>query len=70
MSNYVLEEKESFTILGFGVELKSDYTDFVGINQEKSDFLQKVQADGTIDTLKSVASNSYFFIVNEAVNNK
>lgn len=40
MSNYVLEEKESFTILGFGVELKSDYTDFVGINQEKSDFLQ------------------------------
>lgn len=70
MATYTLEEKESFTVLGYGVELKSDYTDFMGINQEKSDFLAQAQTDGTIDKLKAVALNDHFFIVNEAVNNK
>ena len=34
MADYNLEEKESFTGLGFGTELKSDYTDFAGLNKE------------------------------------
>ncbi|MFJ7954262.1 GyrI-like domain-containing protein [Lysinibacillus sp. NPDC096418] len=70
MTNYVLEEKESFTVLGFGIELTSDYTDYAGINKEKVDFWQAVKQDGRLDTLKSVAINDYIFAVNEAVNNK
>ncbi|WHY61819.1 GyrI-like domain-containing protein [Cytobacillus firmus] len=70
MANYTLEEKESFTVLGIGTELKSDYTDYAGINQEKTDFWQAVKQDGRLDKLKAVATNDYIFVVNEAVNNK
>jgi predicted transcriptional regulator YdeE len=70
MADYTLEEKEGFTVLGFGTELKSHYTDYAGINKEKSDFWQAVNQNGTLDTLKSVATNDYIFAVNEAVNNK
>ncbi|QJD85642.1 GyrI-like domain-containing protein [Cohnella herbarum] len=70
MANYTLEEKDIFTVLGFGTELKSDYTDYAGINKEKSDFWKAVEQDGRLDTLKSIATNDYIFAVNEAVNNK
>ena len=70
MTNYTLEEKDSFTVLGIGTEIKSHYTDFAGINKEKADFWQTVSQDGTLDTLKAVATNDYIFAVNEAVNNK
>ncbi|MCC3648165.1 effector binding domain-containing protein [Cytobacillus oceanisediminis] len=70
MANYTLEEKESFTVLGIGTDLKSDYTDYAGINQEKTDFWQAVKQDGRLDKLKAVATNDYIFVVNEAVNNK
>jgi len=70
MADYTLEEKESFTVLGLGTELKSDYTDYAGINKEKSDFWQAIKQDGGLDTLKSLATNDYIFAVNEAVNNK
>ncbi|MFL0266879.1 GyrI-like domain-containing protein [Candidatus Clostridium radicumherbarum] len=70
MANYTLEEKESFTVLGFGTELKSHYTDFAGLNKEKSDFWLSVSQDGRLDTLKDLATNDYIFAVNEAVNNK
>lgn len=70
MANYTLEEKESFTVLGLGIELTSDYTDYAGINKEKSDFWQAIKQDGRLDTLKALASNEYIFVVNEAVNNK
>jgi len=70
MADYTLEEKASFTVLGFGTELKSYYTDFVGLNKEKSDFWQTISQDGRLDTLKALATNHYIFAVNEAVNNK
>ncbi|MGG3892055.1 GyrI-like domain-containing protein [Metabacillus fastidiosus] len=70
MADYILEEKDSFTVLGFGTELKSDYTDFAGLNKEKSDFWQAFSQDGRLDTLKSISANDYVFAVNEAVNNK
>ncbi|MBB2482984.1 effector binding domain-containing protein [Bacillus sp. APMAM] len=70
MTNYTLEEKDSFTVLGIGTELKSHYTDYAGINKEKADFWQTVSQNGTLDTLKAVATNDYVFAVNEAVNNK
>ncbi|KOP71621.1 GyrI-like domain-containing protein [Cytobacillus solani] len=70
MTNYTLEEKESFTVLGIGTELKSDYTDYAGINKEKADFWQAVKEDGRLEKLKSIATNDYIFVVNEAVNNK
>jgi predicted transcriptional regulator YdeE len=70
MANYTLEEKDSFTVLGIGTELKSDYTDYAGINKEKADFWSAVKQDGRLDTLKSIATNDYIFTVNEAVNNK
>ncbi|PLR89338.1 GyrI-like domain-containing protein [Bacillus sp. T33-2] len=70
MTNYTLEEKESFTVLGIGTELKSDYTDYAGINKEKADFWSAVKQDGMLDMLKAVATNDYIFVVNEAVNNK
>ena len=53
MADYTLEEKESFIVIGLGTELKSDYTDFAGLNKEKSDFWQAISEDGTLDTLKN-----------------
>jgi len=70
MADYTLEEKDSFTVLGIGTELKSDYRDFAGINKEKADFWQAIKQDGRLDTLKAIAKNDYIFAVNEAVNNK
>jgi predicted transcriptional regulator YdeE len=70
MADYTIEEKDSFTVIGLGTELKSHYTDFAGINKEKSDFWQAASQDGRLDTLKSLATNDYIFAVNEAVNNK
>ncbi|MGG2016979.1 GyrI-like domain-containing protein [Bacillus sp. S10(2024)] len=70
MTDYTLEEKDSFTVLGIGTELKSDYTDYASINKEKSDFWRAVKQDGRLDTLKAIAANNYIFAVNEAVNNK
>lgn len=70
MANYTIEEKESFIVVGIGTELKSDYTDYVGINKEKADFWETVKQDGRLDALKDVATNDYIFAVNEAVNNK
>ncbi|TDL69130.1 AraC family transcriptional regulator [Paenibacillus amylolyticus] len=70
MSNYHFEEKESFVVLGIGTDLKSDYTDYAGINKEKADFWSTVKEDGSLDKLKSLATNEYIFAVNEAVNNK
>ncbi|WP_340012987.1 GyrI-like domain-containing protein [Paenibacillus sp. FSL K6-1318] len=70
MSNYHFEEKESFIVLGIGTDLKSDYTDYVGISKEKADFWSTVKEDGSLDKLKSLATNDYIFAVNEAVNNK
>ncbi|WP_085520635.1 GyrI-like domain-containing protein [Tuberibacillus sp. Marseille-P3662] len=70
MTNYNLEYKDSFTVLGLGTELKSNYTDYAGINKEKSDFWQAIKKDGRLDTLKAIATNGYIFAVNEAVNNK
>ncbi|WP_339323313.1 GyrI-like domain-containing protein [Paenibacillus sp. FSL W8-0194] len=70
MANYTIEEKDSFTVLGIGTELKSHYTDFAGINKEKADFWSAVEQDGRLDTLKAIAANNYIFAVNEAVNNK
>jgi predicted transcriptional regulator YdeE len=70
MANYTLEEKDSFTVVGFGTELKSHYTDFAGLNKEKSDFWLSVCQDGRLDTLKALAANDYIFAVNEAANNK
>lgn len=70
MSNYTLEEKNSFNIIGFGIELKSNYTDFAGLSQEKSNFWHSISEDGRLDTLKAIAINDYLFAVNEAVNNR
>lgn len=70
MANYTIEEKESFTVLGIGTELKSGYTDYAGITKEKEDFWQAVNEDGGLDKLKAIATNHYIFSVNEAVNNK
>ncbi|WP_438496101.1 GyrI-like domain-containing protein [Paenibacillus sp. IHBB 3054] len=70
MAEYTLEEKDSFTVIGLGTELTSDYTDYAGINKEKSDFWQAVSQDGRLDYLKGIAANNYIFTVNEAVNSK
>ncbi len=70
MVNFAIQEKDSFIVLGVGTELKSSYTDYAGINQEKQSFWRAVEQDGTLDTLKAVAANEYLFAVNEAVNNK
>ncbi|MBP2000085.1 putative transcriptional regulator YdeE [Paenibacillus shirakamiensis] len=70
MQNYSLEEKDSFTVLGIGTEIKSDYKDFKAINQEKKDFWLKIQQDGTLERLQDMAKNDYIFTVHEAINNK
>jgi len=70
MADYTLVEKDGFTVLGFGTELTSHYTDYAGINKEKLDFWQAFSQDGRLDHLKTIATNDYIFAVNEAVNNK
>jgi len=70
MAAYTLEEKESFIVLGIGTELKSDYTDYAGMNKEKESFWRAVEQDGRLDALKALATNDYIFAVNEAVNHK
>jgi predicted transcriptional regulator YdeE len=70
MANYKIEEKDGFTVLGIGIDLKSDYRDFAGLNKEKTDFWKIISEDGRLDALKAIASNEYVFAVNEAVNNK
>ncbi|WP_160724552.1 GyrI-like domain-containing protein [Bacillus sp. USDA818B3_A] len=70
MTNYTLEEKDSFTVLGIGTELKSHYTDYAGITKEKTDFWSALKQDGRLEMLKAVSTNDYIFAVNEAVNNK
>ncbi len=70
MVAYSLEEKDSFIILGIGTELKSDYTDYNGMNKEKENFWRAVEQDGRLDDLKAIAANDYIFAVNEAVNHK
>lgn len=70
MTRYTIQEKDSFTVLGIGTELKSDYTDSDGINREKLEFWQTISQDGTLDKLKAIAANDYIFSVNEAVNDK
>lgn len=62
MANYTLEEKDSFVVLGFGTDLKSDYTDYMGINREKADFWNKVNEDGTLDKLKALLKMSLFLL--------
>jgi predicted transcriptional regulator YdeE len=66
MTNYALEEKDSFTVVGIGTELK----DYASMSKDKSEFWQEVDQDGRLDKLKSIAKNDYIFAVNEAVNNK
>ncbi|TLS48541.1 AraC family transcriptional regulator [Paenibacillus antri] len=70
MATYMLEEKDSFIVAGIGTELKSDYTDYAGMNKEKETFWQTVRQDGRLDALKVVAANDYIFAVNELVNRK
>ncbi|CAN7759480.1 GyrI-like domain-containing protein [Paenibacillus sp. LjRoot153] len=70
MAAYTLEEKDSFIVLGIGTELKSDYTDYAGMNKEKENFWRAVEQDGSLDALKAIATNDYIFAVNEAVNHK
>lgn len=70
MASYTLEEKDSFIVTGIGTELKSDYTDYAGINKEKENFWRAVEQDGRLDALKAIAMNDYIFAVNEAVNHK
>ncbi|WP_028777295.1 GyrI-like domain-containing protein [Shimazuella kribbensis] len=67
MTNYTLEEKDSFTVVGFGTELTTDYAN---LNKEKSDFWQAISQDGRLDTLKALSTNDYIFSVNERVNGK
>lgn len=70
MSVYKLEEKAAFIVLGYGIDLKSDYTDYMGVAKEKADFWSDVKEDGTLDKLQTVADNGYVFAVNEAYQNK
>lgn len=70
MSNYTLEKKAAFSVIGVGVELKSPYTDLAGIAKEKQTFDEESQANGLIDKLRRIASNDYFFTINEAYDNK
>lgn len=34
MAAHTLEEKDGFIVVGVGTELKSDYTDYAGMNKE------------------------------------
>lgn len=70
MKNFSIEEKDSFIVLGIGVELKSDYRDFLGLKAEKTAFWNAIETDGRLSALKDMAANGYLFAVNESVNNK
>lgn len=70
MAKFDYEDKQAFTVVGIGVELKSDYMDQAGINKEKKDFFSRAITDGTVDKLRRIAKNDFLFVVNEAVDDK
>ena len=70
MAAYTLEEKDGLIVVGIGTELKSEYTDYAGMDKEKENFWRTVEQDGRLDALKTVAANDYIFAVNELVNRK
>lgn len=70
MAKYEMLDKIAFTIVGMGVELKSNYMDQEGLNAEKETFFNQTHADGTVNKLNAVAKNNFLFVVNEAVDNK
>ena len=70
MAKYDFEDKEAFTVVGVGVELKSDYKDQAGLDKEKEDFFSRVMADGTVEKLREIAKNDFLFVINDASENK
>lgn len=70
MAQYDFEDKEAFTVVGVGVELKSDYTDQEGLDREKEEFFNQTLQDDTWEQLKNIAENDYLFVVNEAADDK
>ena len=70
MANYTIEEKEKFTVLAIGTELKSDYKDHAGLVREKEEFWREITEDGRLEKLKTIAVNDYLFAINEAYDNK
>lgn len=70
MAKYDFEDKPAFTVVGVGVELKSDYTDQAGLDREKEELFRRVMEDGTIGKLQAIAKNDLIFAVNEAVDDK
>lgn len=70
MALYDFEDKKAFTVVGIGVELKSEYQDQEGLDREKEEFFTKALTDGTLDKLRAVAKNDFIFAVNEAVDDK
>lgn len=57
MADYALEEKASFTVLGFGTELKSHYTDFVGL-----------ESSPVVEALSGLRANEARYFMNKYKN--
>ncbi|WP_054645580.1 hypothetical protein [Secundilactobacillus oryzae] len=55
MSNYQITDQSGFTIASVGVELKSDYTDYAGIMQEKDAFTNTVKSNGSLEKLQTAS---------------
>jgi predicted transcriptional regulator YdeE len=66
MTDYILEQKDSFMVYGIGTEIK----DLANLRAEKAEFWKAIHQDERLDALQSLATNDYLFAVNEAVNNK
>ncbi|WP_143462213.1 GyrI-like domain-containing protein [Levilactobacillus enshiensis] len=63
MTDYTIETKAAFTVLGLGTVLTGDFST---MGQQKAAFWQKVNAEHALDQLTGL--NDYPFAVNEAIN--
>lgn len=65
MTNYEIQSKTAFAVLGLGTTLTGDYQ---ALPAQKQAFWEKVNADGQLTTLAQRAQNELKFAVNEAIN--
>lgn len=70
MTDYRIEQKEAFFVLGIGTALTSHYQDQAGLMREKVAFWGRMDEDPRFDSLMELALNEQVFAVNEFFNGR
>lgn len=70
MSDYTLEHKSSFSLVGYGFVIQSDFQNPQAVIAEKAEFWQVLKEDGRFEKLKQAAKNIREWSVNEVYQGK